>query len=247
MIKTVGRAIAGIIGALLLGVVIALAWPEKAAPLPDARRNYVIEGVRVVDVIAGTVAPPTDVIVRDGVIASIGARSPSSGLVRIEGRGRFLVPGFWDMHMHSFQLSPQMHLPLFVANGVTNVRDMMDCPEAEDSLIACVADKRRWMVESERERMAAPRYVEVASYYLEDPALTPDEVSERARRYQGRGIDALKVYNRLPRDAYFRAAREARARGLGLVGHLPKAVSLIEAMAAGQSAFEHGHVLARHC
>ncbi len=49
-------------------------------------------------------------------------------------------------------------------NGITNVRDMMDCPETEDSLIACAADKRRWSAQSEQGQMAAPRFVEVASY-----------------------------------------------------------------------------------
>ncbi len=57
----------------------------------------------------------------------------------------------------------------------------------------------------------------------------------------------MKVYNRLPRRAYLRAASEARSRDMRLVGHLPKAVSLDEATEAGQSSFEHAHVFARHC
>lgn len=247
MLKTMGKVFAGLLSAVLLAALVALVWPATLAPAPDAQRGYVIEGVRVIDVVAGTVGQPVDVVIRDGVITAIGERATSSGFVRVDGRGRFLTPGFWDMHTHSFQLSPQMHLPLFVANGVTNVRDMMDCPDAEDSLIACVADKRRWTVESARGRMAAPRLVEVASYYLEDPALTPGEVSALARDYDRRGIDALKVYNRLPRTAYFQAASEARLRDMRLVGHLPKSVSLEEAIAAGQSSFEHAHLLARHC
>lgn len=247
MIATAGKVLGGLLGAVLILAVALVAWPRSAAPLPDARRGYVIEGVRVVDVTAGTTGPPTSVVIRDGVIEAIGSRARAPELVRVDGRGRFLVPGYWDMHAHSFQHSPQVDFPLWVANGVTNMRDMMDCPAPQDSLIACADDKRRWNAEVEAGRLAAPRIVEVASYYLEDPALTPDDAAARVQAYQARGIDAIKVYNRLPRAAYFRAATEARSRGMRLVGHLPKAVSLDEAVAAGQSSLEHAHVLARHC
>lgn len=247
MKRTWVKVLAGTVAAIGLLIAAGIAWPAASAPTPDERRAYAIEGVRVVDVIAGRVGAPVTVVVRDGRIASIGGAPAGAELARIDGRGRFLVPGFWDMHMHSFQLSPQMHLPLYVANGITSVRDMMDCPQAQDSLIACAADKRRWTAASAAGRMASPRYVEVASYYLEDPALTPTEVTARARSYEARGLDAIKVYNRLSAPAYAQAAREARARGMRLVGHLPKAVSLDTAIAVGQSSFEHAHALPRHC
>jgi hypothetical protein len=247
MLRKIGKGLGGLATLTLLVAVAAILWPSRHAPLPDGRRGYVIENVHVVDVLEGQAGPPVSVVVHDGRITAVGAAAPSAGVVRVDGRGHYLVPGFWDMHMHSFQLSPQMHFPLFVANGITNVRDMMDCPEPSDSLIACIADKRRWNAAGERGRMAAPRFVEVASYYLETPTLTPADVTTRAQVYDARGIDALKVYNRLARPAYFRAAAEAKARGMRLVGHLPKAISLNEAIAAGQSSFEHGHLFARHC
>jgi hypothetical protein len=247
MIGTIAKLIGGLVGALfLLGAVLVL-WPRSAAPLPEAGLDYVIEGVRVVDVVAGTAGPPTSVTVRKGIIAAIGDANPAAGLVRVVGRGRFLAPGFWDMHVHSFQHSPQTDFPIFVAHGVTNVRDMMDCPGARDSLIGCIADKRRWNAEGEAGELTAPRIVEVASYYLEDPELGPGEVTRRILDYHGRGIDAIKVYNRLAPTAFHRAADVARARGMRLVGHLPKQVALDEALTTGQSSFEHGHVFPRHC
>lgn len=245
--RTIGEVIGGRLGAILLLVLVLMAWPRSAAPLPDQRRGYVIEGVRVIDVVAGTAGPPASVVVRAGIVTAIERQVASTDLIRVDGRGAFLAPGLWDMHVHSFQLSPQMHFPLWVANGVTSVRDMMDCPDAEDSLIACVADKRRWNAEIEAGRLAAPRFVEIASYYLESPELTPPEAVALVRAYSARGIDAIKVYNRLPRAAYLRAAAEARAERMRLVGHLPKAVSLDEAVTAGQSSFEHAHVLAQYC
>lgn len=237
----------GLAGAAALFALLLL-WPAAPAPLPNPARDYLIDSVRVVDVEAGRSGPPVSVRLSGGRIAAVGERLRAPpGAVRVDGRGLFLVPGFWDMHVHGFQLSPQLHYPLFVANGVTSVRDMMDCPHAADSLIACVADKRRWTAAAAAGRMAAPRTVEVASYYLEGPAFAPDKVSARAAAYRARGIDTLKVYNRLSPGAYRRAAAEARARGMRLVGHLPKAVPLDRAIVAGQASFEHGHLLARHC
>lgn len=247
MLKTAVQLFAVGLGALIFIFAAAVLWPVSVAPLPSAARAYVIEDVRIIDVETGQAGAPIDVVVRDGVIAAIGSAPARAQAVRVDGRGGYLVPGYWDMHTHGFQLSPQMHLPLFVANGVTSVRDLMDCPEPQDSLIACVGDKRRWNRAVEAGRMAAPRVVEVASYYLEGPELTPAEVSARAAVYDARGVDALKVYNRLAGPAYRRAALEARARGLRLVGHLPKAVALDEAVAIGQASIEHAHAFARHC
>lgn len=247
MVGVIGKVLGGVVGTVLFIAIVLIAWPQSPAPLPDLRRGYVIEGVRVVDVVAGSAGAPTSVVIRNGIIAAIDEHASAAGLVRIDGRGRFLAPGFWDMHIHSFQLSPQMHFPLWIANGVTSARDMMDCPGTRDSLIACVADKRRWNAQSERGQLAAPRFVEVASYYLESPELTSNEVVARVRAYDARGIDAIKVYNRLPRAAYFRAAVEARSRGMRLVGHLPKAIGLDEAVKTGQSSFEHAHIFTRHC
>ncbi|HEX8226192.1 MAG TPA: amidohydrolase family protein [Allosphingosinicella sp.] len=242
------RATKAALAALLLLaalVAAAIAWPRAQAPLADAGDDYAVTNVRVIDVESGTAGPVTAVSIRDGIIAAIGPAE--AGLPQVDGGGGYLVPGFWDMHMHSFQLSPQLHLPLYLAHGVTGVRDMMDCPGARDSLIACVSDKRRWSADAARGRLAGPRFVSVASYYLEKPDLVPAEISARAADARARGIDELKVYNRLARPAYLHAAAEAQRRGLRLVGHLPRALALEEALANGQSSFEHAHLFVRHC
>jgi imidazolonepropionase-like amidohydrolase len=236
-----------LLGCLVLVAIVGIFWPPATAPLPSDGRDHLIRNVRIVDVELGRSGAPTSVLVRGGVIQAIGDLPGTPDIPVLDGKGGYLVPGFWDMHMHSFQLSPQLHFPLFVANGVTSVRDMMDCPEERDTLIACAADKNRWNAQAEAGLLASPRFVEVASYYFENPELTPEEVSVRARTYAGRGLDILKVYNRLPRPAYFRVAEEARRNRMRLGGHLPKAISLDEALAAGQTTFEHAHVLVRHC
>ncbi|WFL77792.1 amidohydrolase family protein [Altererythrobacter arenosus] len=243
-----GKALGLMIVILVALFFVAVAWPQRSAPLPDASQNRLISNIHIIDVERGETSQLTNLRIRDGVIAAIDPNlAPVEGERVTEGAGGYLVPGFWDMHVHTFQSSPQMHLPLWVANGVTSVRDLMDCPEEEDSLIACVEDKRRWNNESAEGRLAAPHLVETGSYYLENPDMTPAEAVARVRLYKKRGLDAIKVYNRLRPDSYFAAADEAQSRGLRLVGHLPKAVSLPEAIEAGQISFEHARVLPRHC
>jgi hypothetical protein len=246
VVRKLFKATLGGVAVLLLLFTAAVLWPAARAPLPDARQDYVIADVRIVDVERGTAGPRSTVTIGRGVVVAIGG-TPDPRLPVVDGGGGYLLPGFWDMHAHSFQLSPQMHLPLWVANGVTGIRDMMDCPGEKDSLIACAADKRRWSEAAGRGELASPRFVSLASYYLERPELTPAEVGVRAEAARSRGIAELKVYNRLSPAAYEAAATEARRLGLRLVGHLPKAVSLDQALAAGQRSFEHAHLFLRHC
>ena len=242
--KATKAALAGLILLAALAAA-AIAWPRSQAPLADSGDDYAIANVRVVDVEKGTAGHLTAVSIRDGLIAAVGPAQ--AGLPVVDGGGGYLVPGFWDMHMHSFQLSPQLHLPLYLANGITGVRDMMDCPGPSDSLIACAADKRRWSADAAGGRLAGPRFLSMASYYFETPDLTAAQIAERAAAARSRGIDELKVYNRLSRPAFAQVAAEARNHGMRLVGHLPKAVALEEALASGQRSFEHAHLFVRHC
>lgn len=243
-----GRSLLVLVGIVMVLVLLAVALPPATAPLPDAARDARIDNVRIVDVEAGTVSAPTSLTIRKGRISAIGApASADRGLARVDAGGRFLTPGLWDMHVHSFQSSPQLHFPLALANGVTSMRDMMDCPQPSDSLIACHEDKRRWNAAIERGGMSAPRIASVASFYFDRPAMSPTEAVERAREYRARGLRSLKVYNWIEPATYRALAAEARASGMGLVGHLPTKVRLDEAAKAGQSSFEHAHLLVREC
>lgn len=153
--------VAGLAALFVLGVL----WPSAKAPLPDAADTRLIRNARIIDVERAAAGEPTDVLIEGGVIARIGDGLRNEPDVPIlEAGGRYLLPGFWDMHTHAFQLSPQLHLPLAIANGVTGTRDLMDCPDSDDTLIACVADKRRWTRAAVEGRMVGPRFVEVASF-----------------------------------------------------------------------------------
>lgn len=91
-------------------------------------KSLVITHVTVIDMVTSTPKTDMTVVVNGDRITSIGkankVRSPTNAEV-INGRGKFLIPGLWDMHFHGLQPDrPDYYFPLFIANGITGYRDM---------------------------------------------------------------------------------------------------------------------------
>ena len=89
--------------------------------------NVTIIGVNVIDVVSGEVVPDRVVDIVDGRIERIIPSDDFSGQTSskiVAAEGKYLVPGLWDAHVHVFGRSPERTLPLFVAYGVTHVRDL---------------------------------------------------------------------------------------------------------------------------
>ncbi len=253
--------LAGLLVLAALALAAGILWPERLPEAPPAAELLVIENVSVVDAETATLRPGMTVEVENGRIrslASAAGESPS-GLV-VDGSGKFLIPGLWDMHVHlPLKLSTHFHLPLFVAHGVTAVRDMMDCRNPSHRVFACLEDKRSWNGAVARGELVGPRVMGVASFIIEDPSVrderfpsffTPgneSEARELARYAKGRGFDFLKVYDSVPRDVFLALVDEAKAQSLEVVGHRPRAVSGMEASGAGQRSLEHARLFLEEC
>lgn len=211
--------------------------PQGSAPL-------LIEDVTVIDATGAPEQPHRTVIVRDGRIAGIYSdyRAGLSDLVRINGRGKFLIPGLWDMHVHMvfgnwFPRGKEITLPLFIANGITGVRDMGGELEV----------LQQWREEISAGTLIGPRIV-FSGPMLDGPkprfpssiAITTPEDGRRAvDDLKRRGADFIKLQSLIPREAVFAIADEARQQGITFVGHVPDAVRASEASNAGQKSFEH--------
>lgn len=196
-----------------------------------------IVGVTVIDPGSGAVLAGRTVSIEDGRITSVAADDGEDPLRcdrPIDGEALFLIPGLWDMHVHGTRRPSTW--PLYVANGVTGVREMFG-PE----------NGRAARNEMERSEVVAPRLHTATPLFDGAPALMPGSVEittiEAAREavatYAGRGADFIKVYQRLPRDVYFEIMSESGRRGLAVAGHVPRSVTLWEAVAAGQATIEH--------
>ena len=179
------------------------------------------------------------VVVDGGRIVSVGAGStikvPANARV-IDAAGKFVIPGLWDMHVHTAVPDGAGLLGLYIANGVTGVRDM-----GGDFAVI-----RRWRDEIRGGRRAGPRIVASGPYVQGGDAALPHFVARTPEQAQAAvdslarlGVDFVKVHALVPRDAFFALARAARVRGLPLAGHLQSDVTVEEAADSGQRSLEH--------
>lgn len=212
-----------------------------APPTPEARQNVLaITGVTVIDTTGTRPGQRATVIITGDRISEIGEPgkvSIPSGAQTVEGTGKYLLPGFWDMHMH-LSLVTDSAFPLLIANGVTGVRDMGGDLDQID----------RWRDEITKGTRPGPRIIR-AGPIVDGPRkeegqhrLTVNNAAE-ARQAVGslkkRGVDFIKVYHFLSRASYFALADEAKKQRIAFAGHIPNGVSPQEASNAGQRTLEH--------
>jgi imidazolonepropionase-like amidohydrolase len=199
--------------------------------------------VTVIDGKGGDPQPDRTVLISDDRIVSISDSSPPEGARVIDGRGKFLIPGLCDMHVHlaGVTADPKWSrttlLPLLIANGVTTVRDM------GGDLVAL----QNWRKEIAGGNLIGPR-IYAAGPMLdggqsEPPALlaisAPDEGRAAVRDLKAKGVDFIKVLSRLDRESYLAVADEAKKRAIPFVGHVPNALRASEVSDAGQKSIEH--------
>ncbi|MDO9095005.1 MAG: amidohydrolase family protein [Rubrivivax sp.] len=254
--------VTGLTLALALVLVALLNWPLPEMPRPGITGEFLVRNVAIVDVVNGQTVPARDVVVRNGRIDSIGASLPGNGqggLVVVDGTGKFLIPGLWDMHVHSLKISPQYTHPLSIANGITGVREMWACPALADSFVACGEDIERWRAGLRDHSHLAPRYIMRSSYAINGeqgvPAAAPaffkarnaDEAQALVAHQAAAGVDFLKTYTNVSAAAYDALAAQASKQGLLFAGHVPVRVPLEQVLAAGQHSVEHPRIFLFDC
>lgn len=207
-----------------------------------------IENVTVVDPVAGAL-PGQRVVVRDGKIVSVGAQDESNEPVAdtVDGRGRYLIPGLWDMHVHFLYekaLTDEM-AGLFLDYGITSVRDTGGDLAEMQRLVGAMA--------------AAP--APAPNVYYSGPLLDgrfvvydggdpgrpklgtgiPDAETARAyvRELKAAGASLIKIYELVSPEVFEVLAAEARAAGLPIASHVPL---LMTADAAGPLADSMEHL-----
>ena len=209
--------------------------PQSPAPPPLA-----ITHVSIIDTEGDSTRRDRTVVIRNGRIDRIDPATapPPKGARVLEGRGKFLIPGLWDMHVHLSYVR-EGALPVLLANGVTGVRDMgSDLSEID-----------RWRAEIGAGVRAGPRIVR-AGPMLNGQSFNryqlvtggPEQARGIVRALKQAGVDFIKVHRRVPRDDYFAIVDEARKQGLRVVGHIPMTVRPEEASDAGQL-IEHEETL----
>lgn len=223
----------------LLGLVLL---PSRQA----AQENHlVIIHVTVIDGIGAEAVFDQTVVIKGHRIAALGKGGEvfiPKGATVVDATGKFLIPGLWDMHVHTLQEGrPKEFFPLLIANGVTGVRDMGSAM----SDLQTVTMLRKQIDGGE---IIGPNIV-AGGPLLDGPNPIFPELSiavsnetgarQAVRRLQSVGADFIKVYSLLPRDAYFAIGDEAALRNIPFAGHVPESISALEASESGQRSIEH--------
>ncbi|MCU1227654.1 MAG: hypothetical protein JWO97_538 [Acidobacteria bacterium] len=224
---------------------VAIASPLTASPKSPP---LVLAHVTIIDATGAAPRPDMAVVIDGNRIVSI---TPSAklrvprGARVIDAAGKFLIPGLWDMHVHLFSHTPPRSnadrwFPLFIANGVTGVRDMFTNFDDFERL-------RQLRAGVEDGTIAGPRVAAaglmVDGVPVEWPGAIPianaGDARKVVREAKQRGLDFIKVYDSLSRDSYFAIAAAAKKERIAFAGHVPGAITAAEASKAGQKSIEH--------
>jgi imidazolonepropionase-like amidohydrolase len=210
-----------------------------------SERALVFAHVNVIDATGSPVQPDMTVVVEGQRITALGKTGHvqiPKGAQIVEGRGKFLIPGLWDMHVHEIfgawlPENKEIIPLLFVANGITGVRDMGGDLEP----------LKKWRADIADGKMIGPRMF-IAGPMLDGPVPQFPSSAPISNAADGRrvvdelvkgGVDFIKIQSLVPHDGYFAAADEAKKLGIVFVGHVPDAVRAEDASNAGQKSIEH--------
>jgi imidazolonepropionase-like amidohydrolase len=211
-------------------------------------RPVVFRNVTLIDMRSEQPQPNMTVIVSGNRITNVSkkVKIPKDAQI-IDAGGKFLIPGLWDMHTHALREDRiGAFFPLFIANGVTGIRDMA-MPLANLELL------KQWRKEIEQGTRTGPRiFASGATLGGVRPQLTitvttEDEVRRAVATLKQKGADFVKVYSLLPRSLFFVVADEAKKEGLTFVGHVPVSVTATEASDAGLKSIEHLYGVLESC
>ncbi len=227
-----------------VSLVLLTAPPDKPA--------LVFSNVTLID---GTGAPPKAhmrVIIANEHITALGPASNvlvPRGAREVDGAGKFMIPGLWDMHVHvatsqfndsQVKAKPEwrreIFFPLLVANGIVGIRDMGG---DLDELLALRS-------EIEAGSLVGPQMIFAGPWLINDsfsapeslPVMSAKQGRDAVQQLKRRGVDFIKILNLSP-EAYFAVAEESKKQGLSFVGHVPREITAAQASDAGQKSIEH--------
>jgi hypothetical protein len=203
----------------------------------------IFANVNIVSLRDGTIARDMTVVIKQGRIsgmAKVGLLDQGHDIQMINANGKYMVPGLWDMHVHSAFVSPawdeKVIYPLYIANGITGVRDMGGDSD--------VLQNRRKRIESGE--LLGPHLILAGPFLAGGKSdrqtiavNTPEDARQAVDAVKKQGLDFVKILSNVPRDSYFAIADESSKQDIPFVGHVPYSVSVREAVTAGQRSIEH--------
>jgi imidazolonepropionase-like amidohydrolase len=203
--------------------------------------NYdcLITNVNVVDVKTGNILKNKTILIDNNRITAIYDKEiiSSDSTIVIDGHGKYLIPGLWDMHAH-YKWSHVDLDPLLIANGITGVREMWG------NMPALVDIPQK----IQQEENLSPDIYTSGDIIDGDPpsfpgsvvvVTTPDEAVKAVNKQIGKKVDFIKVYSSLSEECFMAISTEAKKKNIPFAGHIPNQVSIYKAIDAGMASSEH--------
>ena len=225
--------------ALVLPVPTLQAQASRGALTPG---TFAITDVTVIPMTRDTVIRDATLLVRDGRIAAVGATrnvEVPSGVRRIDGRGKYVIPGLADMHAHLYSDGDvpdslaKYELGVMVANGVTATRFMIGAREH----FALRREVEGGRIVGPQLWLASPQFTgqeDVNSRVV----TTPEDARKAVKEMADLGYDFIKLTLFISPPMYDAIVSEAKAQNIRVVGHVDPRIGVARALAAGQQ-IEH--------
>ena len=211
--------------------------------------SYVLEHASIIDVSNGKIMTDQIVIIEGNKITQIGqidSINYPDPPIKIDCDGMFLIPGLWDMHVHT--QDPYLYSKLYIANGITGIRDMGgNDPGTKAALSDDFKNVAQWRQRISGGELLGPRVIAARSIIDGPPGFWPGlkvvsnikEAVQAVKDDKQAGADFIKVYSLLQEREFKAVAVEAQDQGLEVAGHLSEYVSIEDALQAGQRTIEH--------
>jgi imidazolonepropionase-like amidohydrolase len=209
----------------------------------NAQKTYLVRDVTVIPMKTEKTLPHQAVIIKDGRIVQVISDSkakPEKDAVIIDGKGKFLMPGLFDMHAHFFyeqgehRNTCESELKVMLANGLTTARILAGHPaylEAKSNVNSGKWTGPELMVASPQFVGRWPWPTEFKNFEVVD---TREKAAEAVRKYKEEGYDAIKITFMVKREAYDAIVKTAKEIGIPVVGHVGPEVKLPAALAVGE-------------
>lgn len=211
------------------------AWQGGKQTLPLKPQTVAFVGVNVAPMDRERVLAGQTVVVKEGRIAALGPTDKTAvpkGALRVDGRGRYLLPGLADLHVHLQEDEPDNRalFDLFLANGVTTILNLYGMPRHLEL----------------RERLRRGELLGPALYtsgpYISDapsPAPTAEEVERAVVEQKRAGYDFIKIHGDFSREAYRKLFEVARREKIRVIGHAPRNLGIEALLEERQHAVAH--------
>lgn len=205
----------------------------------------ILTHVNVIDATGSPIQSNMTVVINGNRIIALGKTGKVSipeNSVTINAKGKYLIPGLWDMHVHVLFAfgNSDYRFTMCIANGVTGIREMWTKMDQMSQI-------NLWRKRFYEQPGTIPRIGSVGTmidgvppiWNDSDTASTADEARLLVQKIKAAGVDFVKVYSNLSREAYFAIADECKKQNIPFAGHLPYMILLKEAAEAGQRSIEH--------